>query len=88
MKKTKFPDNIPVTVLTAMGGGESRFPFLRGVNQIKLELHKRWLTEAPQVKHIIVPTSGHHIQLDQPVLVIKEIKSMIEQLESNQLTKK
>jgi len=60
--------------------------FLRGVNEIKLDLHKRWLTEAPQIKHIIID-SGHHIQLDEPLRVINEIKAMIEVVRSNQFTK-
>lgn len=86
IKKTKFPDNIPITVLTAMWRNESSLTFLRGVNQIKLDLHKRWLTEAPQIKHIITD-SGHHIQLEEPLRVINEIKAMIEVVRSNQFTK-
>lgn len=56
---------------------ESRHSFLKGVNQIKLQLHKRWLTNAPHIRHVLATRSGHYIQIDEPELVINEIRTMI-----------
>ena len=78
MKRVSFPENVPITVLTAMNMPESSLAFLKGVNQIKLGLHKRWLTNAPHIHHVLAQRSDHYIHQDEPELVIEEIKVMIE----------
>jgi pimeloyl-ACP methyl ester carboxylesterase len=77
IKKIRFPDQIPITVLTAMNMRESRHSFLKGVNQIKLALHKKWLTDAPHIRHVLAHRSGHYIHIDEPKLVISEIRTMV-----------
>lgn len=76
VKKIRFPDHAPVTVLTAMPMRESQYSFLKGANDIKLDLHRRWLKDAPHIRHILVQHSGHFIQFDKPELVIGEIRRM------------
>lgn len=76
IKKIRFPDDVPTTVLTALKM-KSRYSFLEGVNQIKLDLHKRWLIDAPHIRHVLAQRSGHFIHIDEPELVINEIRSMI-----------
>jgi hypothetical protein len=65
------------TLLTAMNRGESRHSFLKGVNQITLDLHKKWLTDALHIKHVLAHRSGHFIHIDEPELVINEMKAML-----------
>ena len=77
IKEIPFPDEIPITVLTAMNMGESRYPFLKGVSQIARDLRERWLIDAPHIKLVPAHRSGHFIQFDEPELVINEIKAMI-----------
>lgn len=77
IKEIRFPTEIPVTVLTAMKLAESRHSFLKGVNQIALDLRKRWLIDAPHIRLVPALRSGHFIQFDEPELVIDEIKTML-----------
>jgi pimeloyl-ACP methyl ester carboxylesterase len=77
IKKIRFPDQVPITVLTAMKMSESRHSFLKGVNQIKIDLHKEWLTDAPHIRHVLAHRSGHYIHFDEPELVINEINAML-----------
>ena len=83
MQKLKMPDNIPLTVLTATNMPPSQFAFLRGATDAKVYLHKQWLQDAPQIKHIITNKSGHHIHADEPKLVIREIRDMMETINKN-----
>lgn len=77
IKKSRFPNQIPITVLTAMNMRESRHSFLKGVNQIKFYLHKKWLKDAPHIRHVLAHRSGHYIHIDEPELVISEIRTMV-----------
>lgn len=77
MKEIRFPNEIPITVLTAMNKGESRHSFLKGVNQIALNLHKKWTIDAPHIRLVPAHRSGHFIEFDEPELVINEIKAML-----------
>lgn len=78
IQQLKMPDNIPITVLTATNMPPSQFPFLRSAIDAKVRLHKQWLQDAPQIKHIITNKSGHHIHVDEPELVVNEIRKMVE----------
>jgi len=80
MQQLKMPDNIPVTVLTATNMPPSQFAFLRGATDAKVYLHKQWLQDAPQIRHIITNKSGHYVHVDEPELVIREIRAMVEVL--------
>lgn len=77
MKSVKFSPRIPTTVITAMNMPESSHKFLRGSNAIKLALHDRWVSEAPHIRHVLAARSGHHIQLDEPELIVEEIRKMV-----------
>lgn len=55
---------------------ESTHSFLKGVNQIALDLRKKWLINAPHIRLVPAHHSGHFIQFDEPDLVINEIKAM------------
>lgn len=77
IKEIRFPIEIPITVLTAMNMEESGHSFLKGVNQIALDLRKKWLIDAPHIRLVPAHRSGHFIQFDEPDLVINEIKAML-----------
>lgn len=76
-KGVTFPHHVSVTVITALNMPESRLAFLKGVNQMKLDLHKKWATQFPNIRHVLAEKSGHYVHYDEPELVITEIKSML-----------
>lgn len=77
MQQLKMPNDIPVTVLTATNLPPSQFSFLQGATDAKVRLHKEWLQDALQMKHIITNKSGHFIHVDEPELVVGEIRAMM-----------
>jgi pimeloyl-ACP methyl ester carboxylesterase len=83
MKTIQFRPDIPVTVLTALNMPALTHDFLQGANEIKVELHKRWKQQNPWIKHVMTRISGHYIQLEEPVLVIKEIQTLIDTVKSS-----
>lgn len=76
MKDIKFSKGMRVTVITALNTPESSHSFLSGVNELKLKLHKRFKEEAPHIRHVMSRSSGHYIHVDDPELVINEIKKI------------
>jgi hypothetical protein len=50
---------------------------------IKLDLYKSWLKDAPQGKLVTTDKANHSIHLDQPKLVIDCILSIVNQIRSN-----
>jgi len=78
MKDIPFNKDIPATIITAMNTPESSFKFLKGVNEMKVTLHKRWVSESHHLKLIYANKSGHYVQFDEPQLVVDEIKAFID----------
>jgi pimeloyl-ACP methyl ester carboxylesterase len=70
--------SIPTTVITAMNTPEPTFDFLRGANEMKVTLHKRWVNDAPQIRHVFAEKSGHYVQFDEPDLVVAEILLLVQ----------
>jgi hypothetical protein len=54
------------------------------VESIWQQLVRAYLKLSPQGEWIVAPESGHYIHLDQPDLVVREIRAMIEQLRAAQ----
>lgn len=77
IKGVLFNKDIPATIITAMNTPESNFEFLKGINEMKVTLHKRWVLESPHLKHVFANKSGHYVQFDEPQLVINEIKALV-----------
>ncbi len=75
MKYVKYPKEIPITIIGSFQEGHGATAQDR---QIKRELFKQWLTQAPQMKLVETTNSGHYIQDTEPDLVIHEVKSMLE----------
>lgn len=76
-KTIEFPAKVPTTVITAMNVPESSRSFLKGVNKMKVDLHKKWATSSPHIRHVLAQKSGHYIHYDEPELVINEIKTIV-----------
>lgn len=77
IKGVPFNKDIAVTIITAMNTPESNFEFLKGMNEMKVTLHKQWVVESPHLKHVFANKSGHYVQFDEPQLVINEIKALV-----------
>jgi alpha-beta hydrolase superfamily lysophospholipase len=77
IKNIQFPGNVPITVITAMNVPESSRPFLKGVNKMKVDLHKQWAVNSPHIRHVFAQKSGHYVHYDEPELVINEIKTVV-----------
>jgi pimeloyl-ACP methyl ester carboxylesterase len=78
MKSLRFNKSIPTTVITAMNTPEPTFKFLKGINDMKVTLHKRWSSESPHIRHVFANKSGHYVQFDEPELVINELMLLIQ----------
>jgi pimeloyl-ACP methyl ester carboxylesterase len=72
VKQTHLPQ-VPLAVLTAMIPSEKDTPESM---EWKRVLHSLLAAQVPGSKHILAEQSGHHIQIDQPELVINAIQEM------------
>lgn len=77
IKGVRFNPSIPTTVITAMKTPEPSFDFLKGANEIKVALHKRWASEYPHIRLVYANKSGHYVQFDEPELVIREVLNLV-----------
>lgn len=84
-KNVRFLSNVPTTVITAMNMPESDKPFLKGVNRMKVELHRQWTVNFPHIRHVLAQKSGHYVHYDEPQLVIEEIKAIVRTLPQTQM---
>lgn len=67
---------IPVVLLT----GTKKNPEFPGnplEQDVKRELHERWLANAPGAKHVLVPQSRHYIQNDAPTEVVDAVADVL-----------
>lgn len=74
VKSTQFP-LVPLSVLTAMIPDENDSPESMLFKQM---LHSELAAQVPGGKHILAEQSGHHIQYDQPELIVHAIQEMSE----------
>lgn len=77
--KEDFTTKLPVHLLIASGEKAGSGEFL----STKINTFKQFNRGAPQVKMIYAEHSGHHIQRDQPELVVKSILELIEEVRKN-----
>jgi pimeloyl-ACP methyl ester carboxylesterase len=67
---------LPVVLLT----GTKKNPEFPGnplEQDVKRELHEKWLATAPGAKHVLVPQSRHYIQNDAPTEVVDAVKDVL-----------
>jgi pimeloyl-ACP methyl ester carboxylesterase len=63
---------VPITVLTGTKQNPN-FPGNPLEQETKLAMHRRLVAANPGARHILVPTSRHYIQNDEPQLVVEAI---------------
>ena len=82
MKKISFPKNIPITVFSSMKPFTTP-PYDKKDVELRYQNIEDWKKQAPRLKHLSTDKSGHFIQLEEPNLIIDEIKIMLKQIKSN-----
>jgi len=55
----------------------------RASHQLWLKYHAEWLKKVPNGQHIITENSGHDIPFQEPELIIRVIRQMVEQARSH-----
>lgn len=78
--KEDFTTQLPVQLLVATG---KRVGLSEEIMSIKANTYRQFNKGAPQMKIIFTEHSGHHIQRDQPELVIKSIKEVIDEVRAS-----
>jgi pimeloyl-ACP methyl ester carboxylesterase len=84
--QSPVPAGIPVTVMTGMG--PRVFPkYVPPEQQAKYRaerptwsrFHQEWVDKIPGAKHVVTDNSGHGIPFEEPGLVVKTIRDVVEQ---------
>ncbi|KTF13038.1 alpha/beta fold hydrolase [Pseudoalteromonas sp. H105] len=80
----EIPD-IPVTVITSVRTMTNPPNLFFSDNGRKMwgELWQDWVSEFPQGRSVLTKNSGHHIQFDEPELVIKELFLLMNNVTEN-----
>ena len=80
--------DIPLVVLTAGRRGASPLPpdIAERLEQVRLETQEELISLSTNSAHIIAEESGHSIQKDQPDLVIKAIRQVVEEVSGRKTT--
>jgi len=89
-QESPVPAAIPVVLITGMGPrvfpslvtGEQKQEY-RANHQLWLKYHAEWLKKVPNGQHIITENSGHDIPFQEPELIIRVIRQMVEQARSH-----
>jgi pimeloyl-ACP methyl ester carboxylesterase len=85
IKHVRFPINKPITIISS--ARYSDIEKEEGVTQreidIWVDLHRSWIKEAPQIRHIITEKGGHYIHNNDPELVISELKLLLDKIKRN-----
>jgi len=74
--KDDFTTDLPVHLLVASGKKAGPDEWI----SIKVNTYRQFSRGAPQMKIIYAEQSGHHIQRDQPELVVKSIKEILNEV--------
>lgn len=77
--KEEFKTNLPVHLLIASGKKAGSEEFVK----TKVNTFKTFNKGAPQMKIIFTKFSGHHIQWEQPELVVKSINEIIDEIKDS-----
>lgn len=78
VKDLKLPSNVPITVFVSTKYDDK--PYSKEHIDTRLTYFENWKKQAPQLKLITTPNSGHYIYMDEPNLVIDGIKDMLKEL--------
>jgi pimeloyl-ACP methyl ester carboxylesterase len=83
--ESQLPPEIPVIVITAMGprvlpsfATEEQKQEMSIIKPMWLKFHDEWVKTIPNGQHIITKNSGHSIPFEEPELVIKTIRDVVD----------
>lgn len=83
--QSRVPPGVPVVLITAMGSRvlpsfitEKQKEDMETVRQMWLKFHNEWMEKIPDGQHITTENSGHGIPFEEPDLVIKTIRQVVE----------
>ena len=83
---SRVPENIPVTLITAMGPRAFRDILTEKEQRYFVELikiwrqsHTEWVEKLPKGRHIITEDSTHDVPFEQPELIVQTIRDMVGQ---------
>jgi pimeloyl-ACP methyl ester carboxylesterase len=83
MKGITQPTNIPLTLLISTKWDEKEIGITREDVDSRTKLMTDWVKDIKGAKTVLTDNSGHFIHKEEPELVTKEIKEMIELVKSN-----
>lgn len=78
LRQIEFRTTVPAQILIA-----TKIPgFPEDLMKTRINTYKQFNRFAPQLKYIFTDKSGHHIQKDQPELVVRSIKEIIDEVKA------
>jgi pimeloyl-ACP methyl ester carboxylesterase len=88
--ESHVPPGIPVVLITAMGPRvlpdfvtEKDRQELKTIRPVWLKLHQEWIDKISTGRHLITENSGHGIPFEEPELVVRTIREVVEKARSN-----
>jgi pimeloyl-ACP methyl ester carboxylesterase len=78
LKEAEIPfGELPVTVLTA---GKPPFDFGASFSDVWMELQAELASASSSANHRVIEDSGHYIHIEQPEIVVEEVRSVVKKL--------
>ena len=79
LKSTILPLNIPITLILSTEADIDN-DYIEKELEFRNQFFNQWKNLYPQVKIVSVPKTGYFIQMEEPSLVVSEIKEVIEKI--------
>ena len=79
LKSTILPLNIPITLILSTEADIDN-DYIEKELEFRNQFFNQWRNLYPQVKIVSVPKTGYFIQMEEPSLVVSEIKEVIEKI--------
>jgi pimeloyl-ACP methyl ester carboxylesterase len=88
--ESRVPPGVPVVLITAMGPrvfpdfiAEKDRQELKTIRPVWLKFHQEWIDKISTGRHLITENSGHGIPFEEPELVVRTIREVVEKARSN-----
>jgi pimeloyl-ACP methyl ester carboxylesterase len=87
--ESRVPRDVPVILITAMGPRvfpsfvtEKQKEEFRAFKPMWLKFHAEWLEKLPNGQHVVTENSGHVVPFEEPELIVRAIRKIVEQARS------
>jgi pimeloyl-ACP methyl ester carboxylesterase len=84
--ESRVPPGVPVVLITAMGPRvfpdfitEKDRQELKTIRPVWLKFHQEWIDKISTGRHLVTENSGHGIPFEEPELVVRTIREVVEQ---------